>query len=79
MLRCAIQAVNIVEKYESEQFYLSRVEPPQWFKAPSNVEDTCRICGEAIQPGQIIGESDEQYVHEDCLISQMEEEKATCR
>jgi len=62
----------------TEEFYLSRVEPPQWFKAPSNIDDTCRICGERIRPGQKICESDEQYVHEDCLTWQIEDQMENC-
>lgn len=60
----------------SEGFYLSRVEPPQWFKAPSNMEAFCFDCGERIRPGQIIcdpNDGGENYIHEDCFQSFIED------
>ncbi len=62
----------------SEEFYLSRVEPPNWYEAPSNIqiegEATCKICGEPILPGQIITDWEEEYFHEDCFDAHAQDE-----
>jgi len=58
----------------SEEFYLSRVEPPNWYKAPPEFGYGCDICREPIRPGQIICESEGEYLHEDCLTSMIEDQ-----
>ncbi|HYT21916.1 MAG TPA: hypothetical protein VEW05_17015 [Candidatus Polarisedimenticolia bacterium] len=62
----------------SEGFYLSRVEPPRYYRAPSTIqteaEATCKLCGEPILPNQVIADWEEEYYHCDCLEAQREDE-----
>ena len=66
----------------TEEFYLSRVEPPQWFKAPSNIDAFCDECGKPIRPGDLIRQIDDagnDYIHQDCLTSQIEDQMGDCQ
>jgi len=62
----------------SEGFYLSRMEPPVYYSAPSTIqteaEATCKLCGEPILPGQIIADWEKEYFHEDCVSSQLQDQ-----
>jgi hypothetical protein len=55
---------------------------PDWYLAPSNIhsdaEAVCKLCGEKILPGQLIGEWNEEYVHEDCVQEQIDDSLGDC-
>lgn len=44
-----------------------------FYKAPSNIDETCMLCGHALKPDEIIGSAGDQYVHESCAEIQAEE------
>jgi hypothetical protein len=66
----------------SEGFYLSRVEQPVYYKAPTTIQTeaaaTCKLCGEPILPGQIIADWEDEYYHSDCQEAQREDEIGDC-
>lgn len=57
----------------------SRTQPPFWFWAIGN-EGECNICHERIGAGELIGELNEEFAHEDCVqceIGEQHEEPAS--
>jgi hypothetical protein len=57
----------------------SRVEQPEFFRAPSNIQDgdrTCGICAQDILPGeQIALTDDDQYLHRGCFEMRIEDQR----
>lgn len=53
----------------------SQNEPyePVWFYAPDSVCEMCEICRLVIQPGQLVGEFDDDWIHEDCYQERIQE------
>ena len=58
---------------DTEQYMLSRVEAPIWFKAQYAGEQ-CVICRQYVDPGEIVAEADGEggLVHEGCFAAQYE-------
>jgi hypothetical protein len=53
-----------------------QIDDPIWFKAPSDIietEATCLICHEPVQPGELIAEDGQGYLHESCLVEEIED------
>lgn len=54
----------------SEEFYLSRVEEPRFFRAQDDIPEgaVCCECERPIKEGQVISEEHEGvFVHEECV------------
>lgn len=50
------------------------------YRAPSNIEATCHLCGEAIRPDEIIIDlpehGDMTVAHDDCVLDELHPEAA---
>lgn len=64
---------------DAEQFYQSRVAPVDFFRAPSNIqesEEACQLCGQAILPGeQVLFAEGDLYAHRGCFEIKLEDQQ----
>jgi hypothetical protein len=64
---------------DNAEYMESRVEPVDFFRAPTNIQEggrACSICGQDILPDeQVALTDDDQYLHRGCFECRMEDQQ----